>query len=62
MSADAFHSLVTRRIKELRAEGEEARADRLEQALKRADELLQEVSYSGLKTEASAAPTPRSDL
>ncbi|MGI5985288.1 MAG: hypothetical protein ACOX7O_05485 [Oscillospiraceae bacterium] len=40
MSADAFHSLVTRRIKELRAEGEEARADRLEQALKRADELL----------------------
>jgi hypothetical protein len=40
MSADSFHKLVERRIKALRAEGEEARADRLEQALKRADELL----------------------
>ena len=40
MSADAFHMLVERRIKALREEGETARADRLEQALKRADELL----------------------
>jgi hypothetical protein len=31
------------RIKALRDEGETARADRLEQALKHADELLQEV-------------------
>ena len=43
MSADSFHRLVERRIKALRDEGETARADRLEQALKRADELLQEV-------------------
>lgn len=40
MSADAFHRLVESRIKALRAEGETARADRLEQALARADELL----------------------
>lgn len=40
MSADSFHKLVERRIKALRAEGETTRADRLEQALKRADELL----------------------
>jgi hypothetical protein len=43
MSAKGFHSLVERRIKALREEGETARADRLEQALKRADGLLQEV-------------------
>lgn len=43
MSPDRFHKLVERRIKELRDEGEEARADGLEQALRRADELLQEV-------------------
>lgn len=47
MSADAFHRLVTRRIKALRDEGETTRADRLEQALKRADELL-----SGMEGEA----------
>ena len=40
MSAKGFHSLVERRIKALRDEGETTRADRLEQALKRADELL----------------------
>lgn len=40
MSAKGFHRLVESRIKALREEGETARADRLEQALKRADELL----------------------
>lgn len=40
MTPDHFHKLVERRIKALRDEGETARADRLEQALKRADELL----------------------
>ena len=47
MSADSFHRLVERRIKALRDEGETARADRLEQALKHADELL-----SGMEGEA----------
>lgn len=46
MSADAFHSLVTRRIKELRAEGEEARASRLEEALAHVDEVLAEGDLS----------------
>lgn len=40
---DAYHCRIQAAIKRLRAEGETTRADRLEQALKRADELLQEV-------------------
>ena len=40
MTPDHFHKLVERRIKALRDEGETARADRLERALKHADELL----------------------
>jgi len=46
MSADAFHKLVERRVKELRAEGEEARASRLEAALAHVDEVLAEVDLS----------------
>lgn len=40
---DAYHRRIQAAIKRLRAGGEEARARRLEEALKRADELLQEV-------------------
>ncbi len=46
MSADAFHRLVKRRIKELRAEGEEARAKRLEEALAHVEEVLAEGDLS----------------
>jgi len=46
MSADAFHALVVRRIEELRAEGEEARAKRLEEALAHVDEVLSDVYLS----------------
>jgi|GEM_PF-5450250 hypothetical protein len=37
---DAYHCRIRAAVERLRAEGQEARADRLEQALKRADELL----------------------
>jgi len=40
MTADSFHRLVVRRIKELRTEGEIARANRLEDALNHVDDIL----------------------
>ena len=42
----AFHRRIIRRIKELRAEGEEARASRLEKALAHVDEVLSDVYLS----------------
>ena len=40
MTADSFHRLVVRRIKELQTEGEIARANRLEDALNHVDDIL----------------------
>ena len=43
---DSFHRLVTRRIQALRAEGEEARASRLETTLAHVDKVLAEGDLS----------------
>jgi len=40
MTTNSFYKLVVQRIKELRAEGEIARANRLEDALNHVDDIL----------------------